>query len=205
MLRINLLAAKDLHCTESIAARKEPDTYAHVAVEYGGRVLHRSSQVVKTTTNPSYQKKVQVPQVFDEMAEVRISIYHHHAFSIGDKVIGFARFRLRDLAVPPGGREVSFAALELQHGDQMLQLDSSSGVSAGSVSLKISWLQGNVRSRRSPRSKLTRALALDLRPVAQRQAGQRVVDTSSPHPFKLVRVLPLDGHRNASRVAGRGR
>lgn len=58
-------------------------------------------------------------------AQVRVTIYQHYAFGVGDKPLGFFKFRLRDLSVPAGGLEAQFPQMQLQHGNLMLQLGAA--------------------------------------------------------------------------------
>ena len=44
-------------------------------------------------------------------------VHQHFPFGVGDRALGTVRFRLRDLSIPPTGRDVNFTDLELQHGE----------------------------------------------------------------------------------------
>ena len=76
---------------------------AVVTVEHSGKVYHKSTEVVKLSTSPTFKRDFKIFKVFDDSAEVRITLYDAHLFGLGDKPLGSLGFLLRDMQViiPP--------------------------------------------------------------------------------------------------------
>lgn len=116
------------------------------------------------------------------MAEVRIAVYHHFPFSVGDKLIACTRFRLRDIAVPPSGREVHHQKMPLQHGDPELQF-SPKGETKNAVRRLTSLApSASQRSLRDLRLNPFESRTGSLLPPLSLDPGPMSAGGSSPYP-----------------------
>jgi hypothetical protein len=137
-LRIKILTGQNLRVVDTKDGRKPPDTFAHLAVQHGDRVFHKSTHVVKHSFEPRWDRKFMVQDVFDEFTEVRVTVYHARGL-LGDRPIGTTKFKLRDMSVPNTGRDAYLRNLELLPPNQL----DADAVPMGNVTLKMNWLKGN--------------------------------------------------------------